>query len=130
MAVIYAVMAALAAFVALGFAYRVSVVALFLIFTCVELIDVTNYLNHYYLVGLLLLLMSFLPLHRTWSLDARICPARASQTDASRLDRCSTCCVSKAGWSTSRRGLRNSSLIGSSMRSLWASGWRRAPRRC
>lgn len=80
MTVLYVAMAVLAAFVAVGFAYRVSIVGLFFMFTYVELIDVTNYLNHYYLVSLLLFLMSFLPLHRTYSIDARIWAGRARQT--------------------------------------------------
>jgi hypothetical protein len=66
----YVAMAVLSAFVALGFLYRVSAVGLFVVFTYVELIDVTNYLNHYYLVSLLALLMCFLPLHRAYSVDA------------------------------------------------------------
>jgi hypothetical protein len=69
---LYAAMTVLAAFVAVGFLYRVSIVALFLVFTYVELTDVTNYLNHYYLVSLLALLMCFLPLHRAFSVDARL----------------------------------------------------------
>jgi hypothetical protein len=40
-----------------------------LAFTYAELVDVTNYLNHYYLVSLLLLLSSFMPLNACWSLD-------------------------------------------------------------
>ncbi len=67
---LYVSMAVLAALVAVGLFYRVAIVALFLVFTYVELIDVTNYLNHYYLVSLLALLMSFLPLHRAYSIDA------------------------------------------------------------
>jgi len=70
MTVAFVAMAVLAAFVAVGFLYRVSIVALFVLFTYVELIDVTNYLNHYYLVSLLAFLMCFLPLHRAWSVDA------------------------------------------------------------
>ena len=38
-------------------------------FTYVELIDKTNYLNHYYWVTLVSLLMVFLPLHRSMSVD-------------------------------------------------------------
>jgi hypothetical protein len=80
MTVLYVAMAVLAAFVAIGFFYRFSIVALFLIFTYVELIDVTNYLNHYYLVSLLAFLMCFLPLHRACSVDARFWPERTGQT--------------------------------------------------
>jgi hypothetical protein len=72
----YVAMTVLAAFVAIGFLYRFSIVALFLLFTYAELIDVTNYLNHYYLVSLLAFLMCFLPLHRAYSVDAWLCPGR------------------------------------------------------
>ena len=60
--------------VALGYRYRLSIAAFFLLFTYVELIDKTTYLNHYYLVSLLSFLMLFMPLHRTASLDARRSP--------------------------------------------------------
>ena len=56
--------------VALGYRYQLSIIAFFLLFTYVELIDKTTYLNHYYLVSLLAGLMVFLPLSRSWSLDA------------------------------------------------------------
>ncbi len=70
----YVALAVLGAFVAVGFLYRVSIIALFVLFTYVELIDVTNYLNHYYLVSLLAFLMCFMPLGRTYSVDARLWP--------------------------------------------------------
>ena len=57
--------------VALGYRYRLSITAFFLIFTYVELIDKTTYLNHYYFVSLVSLVMIFLPLNRSMSLDAR-----------------------------------------------------------
>ena len=57
--------------VALGYRYRLSITAFFLLFTYVELIDRTTYLNHYYFVSLVSFLMIFLPLNRTFSLDAR-----------------------------------------------------------
>ena len=57
--------------VALGYRYRLSMTAFFLLFTYVELIDRTTYLNHYYLVSVLSFVMVFLPLHRVASLDAR-----------------------------------------------------------
>ena len=60
--------------VALGYRYRLSIAAFFLLFTYVELLDKTTYLNHYYLVSLLSFLMLFMPLHRTASLDARRSP--------------------------------------------------------
>lgn len=66
--------------VALGYRYRLSIIAFFLLFTYVELIDRTTYLNHYYLVSLLAFLMIFLPLGRAASLDARRGPKEESAT--------------------------------------------------
>ena len=67
-------LALLSVMIAAGLFYRASVVLFFLGFTYLQLIDVTNYLNHYYLVSLLAFLMIFLPLHRAWSLDAWLRP--------------------------------------------------------
>ncbi len=61
--------------VALGYRYRRSIIAFFLLFTYLELIDQTTYLNHYYLVSLLSLIMAFLPMARVASLDSRKTPA-------------------------------------------------------
>jgi vitamin K-dependent gamma-carboxylase len=66
--------------VALGLFYRVAIVAFFLLFTYVELIDVANYLNHYYLVSLLAFLLCFLPANRAWSLDAWLRPKIRRET--------------------------------------------------
>lgn len=66
----FALMALAALGIALGLYYRASAIFFFLSFTYVELLDKTNYLNHYYFVSLITLLMSFLPLHRAASLDA------------------------------------------------------------
>lgn len=53
----------------LGAFYRLSAIVFFLLFTYVELIDKTNYLNHYYFISLLSFLMIFLPVHRAFSVD-------------------------------------------------------------
>ena len=66
--------------VALGFYYRIAIALLFLSFTYIQLMDVTNYLNHYYLVVLLLGLMNFMPLHRLWSIDAWRKPEMRQET--------------------------------------------------
>lgn len=50
--------------IAAGVLYRASIVAFFALFTYVELIDVSVYLNHYYLVSVLALWMCVLPLSR------------------------------------------------------------------
>ena len=67
----FALMGLAALGVALGYRYRLSIIAFFLLFTYAELIDRTAYLNHYYLVSLLSLIMVFLPLGRAASLDSR-----------------------------------------------------------
>ena len=76
----FALMGLAAAAVALGYRYRLSIAAFFLLFTYAELLDKTTYLNHYYLVSLLSLLMIFMPLHRAWSLDARRRPPTEGAT--------------------------------------------------
>ena len=55
--------------IALGLFYRISSILFFLFFTYVELIDVTNYLNHYYFISLVSFLMCFLPANRSFSID-------------------------------------------------------------
>ena len=57
--------------IALGLFYRPAIVIFFLGFTYVELLDVTTYLNHYYFVSLVSLLLMFLPANGDYSLDAR-----------------------------------------------------------
>jgi hypothetical protein len=52
-----------------GFFYRISSVLFFMLFTYVELIDKTNYLNHYYFVSLVSFMMIFLPAGKAFSLD-------------------------------------------------------------
>ncbi len=53
----------------LGWFYRWSACLFFLSFTYIELIDKTNYLNHYYFVSLIGFILIFLPAHRDFSLD-------------------------------------------------------------
>ena len=53
----------------LGGFYRISTVVFFLTFTYVELIDKSNYLNHYYFVSLIGFLLIWVPAHRYFSLD-------------------------------------------------------------
>jgi len=53
----------------LGAWYRVSAIVSFISFTYVELLDKTNYLNHYYFVSLVLFLLIFLPANACFSVD-------------------------------------------------------------
>ena len=57
--------------VALGFYYRIAIVGLFASFTYIELMDKSTYLNHYYFISMILLMMVFLPAHACFSIDAR-----------------------------------------------------------
>ena len=68
-------MAVLAIFIAIGFLYRISSLLFFLAFTYVELIDITNYLNHYYFISIFSLLMALFPAHRRFSVDAFLWPS-------------------------------------------------------
>ena len=78
----FAVLGALALGIAVGFRYRWCALLFFLGFTYVELLDKTNYLNHYYLVSLLALLMVFLPLHQAWSVDRWLAERRGRAAEA------------------------------------------------
>lgn len=72
---------ALAAFmVAIGAFYRVAIIAFWCMFTYAELMDVTTYLNHYYFISLLTLILCFLSPHRAWSVDAWLRPKLRSNT--------------------------------------------------
>lgn len=61
--------------IAAGLFYRASCLLAFIGFTYLELMDVTYYLNHYYLLSLLLLLFTVMPLGRAVSVDAWRRPA-------------------------------------------------------
>ena len=67
--VIFGLMALSALGIMLGSFYRVATVLFFLTFTYVELIDKSNYLNHYYFVSLISFLLIWLPANRYFSLD-------------------------------------------------------------
>jgi hypothetical protein len=69
MYIIFFIMALAALFIALGYFYRIAAVTFFLLFTYVELIDKTNYLNHYYFISIVSLILIFLPAHRYFSID-------------------------------------------------------------
>jgi hypothetical protein len=55
--------------VALGLKYRLAIIAFFLSFTYIELMDKTTYLNHYYFISLVGFIMMFLPANATFSID-------------------------------------------------------------
>jgi len=65
----FAVMIVVCVFLSLGLFTRLMSILFFLGFTYIELLDLSNYLNHYYLISLLAFINIFLPLGARWSLD-------------------------------------------------------------
>lgn len=76
----FLVLGMLAAWIMIGFWYRLAAAFFFLGFTYVFLLDQTQYLNHFYLISLLSFLLIFLPCNSALSVDARIHPERRSDT--------------------------------------------------
>ncbi|MBT8312236.1 MAG: HTTM domain-containing protein [Flavobacteriaceae bacterium] len=66
----YFVMGTLGIFIALGYKYRFNMIAFTVMWTGAYLMQKTSYNNHYYLLILISGIMSFLPAHRSVSLDA------------------------------------------------------------
>lgn len=77
MYLLFVLMAIAALGMMLGLFYRLSATLFFLSFTYVELIDKTNYLNHYYFVSIIAFLMILLPAGKAYSLDAKRNPGIA-----------------------------------------------------
>ncbi|NRT16575.1 hypothetical protein HNP99_002942 [Flavobacterium sp. 28A] len=59
-----------ALFVAIGYKYKWSILAFFLSFTYIELMDKTTYLNHYYFITIISFVLLFLPANCYFSVDA------------------------------------------------------------
>jgi vitamin K-dependent gamma-carboxylase len=68
----FAVMIAACFCIAAGLFTRIASLLFFLGFSYIELLDQSNYLNHYYLVMLLAFINVFLPLNARWSLDNQL----------------------------------------------------------
>lgn len=67
--ILYGVWFFSALFVAFGLFYRISIFIFFLVFTYIQLIDATNYINHYYAIILFSFLLNFIPAGRYFSID-------------------------------------------------------------
>ena len=70
----------LALCVASGFLYRLTTALFTIGFAYVLLLDKANYLNHFYLIVILSLLLVVVPAHRRFSLDVFLNPERRSTT--------------------------------------------------
>jgi hypothetical protein len=66
---VFILLALVSLLITLGLFYRTAIVTFFAVFTYVELIDKTNYLNHYYFISIISFLMMFLPANRYFSVD-------------------------------------------------------------
>lgn len=77
MYILFFVMAVAALFVMIGFFYRISALTFFITFTYVELIDKTNYLNHYYFISIVAFLMVLIPAGRYFSVDTFLQPKKS-----------------------------------------------------
>lgn len=69
--VLFGIMALSALGIALGAFYRLNALVFFLVFSHIELIDASYYLNHYYFISIVALILVFLPAHRAFSLDVK-----------------------------------------------------------
>lgn len=69
----------LSALIMVGLFYRASMFLFFLCFSYVFLLDMAQYLNHFYLISLISFLMIFVPAHRAFSLDALLRPGLRAQ---------------------------------------------------
>lgn len=58
---VFAVLLVTSLLVAFGWLYRFSIITFFLLFTYVELIDKSNYLNHYYFISVVSFLLCLMP---------------------------------------------------------------------
>lgn len=76
----YSALALLALAIAVGAWHRLACALFAIGFAYTQLIDVTNYLNHHYLVVLVAVQLALLPAGGAWSLDARRNPALRRDT--------------------------------------------------
>ncbi|MBO6783552.1 MAG: HTTM domain-containing protein [Alphaproteobacteria bacterium] len=70
----FAVTGALAFLIMIGLFYRVAIVLFLFMFSYIFLLDQTEYLNHFYFVILLNVLLVFAPANRVYAIDALIRP--------------------------------------------------------
>jgi len=70
MCVLFAVLGVLALAIMLGVAYRLSIVLFTFGFAYWFLLEKARYQNHFYLIGLLSLILCCIPAHGAWSIDA------------------------------------------------------------
>ncbi len=78
MKALFYVIALSAACISAGLYYRVAAIVFFAGFTYVGMIDLTNYINHYYFISTAALLLALMPLGRVYSIDAWLAKRRGA----------------------------------------------------
>lgn len=78
MVLLFYLLGLLSVFITIGLFYRVSAGLFFLLFTYTFLLEQARYLNHFYLVMLISFIMTLLPAHRAFSVDAYLFPKHRS----------------------------------------------------
>ncbi len=106
---VFILLAVLGLTIAAGLATRPSLIAFFVLFTYVELIDKAYYLNHYYFVSLLTFLLIFLPV---WGIGRWTAVWAGSSHSRSSPPGCSGWCGRSWGWSTFLPGWPSSTPTG------------------
>lgn len=76
----FAVLGLAAVCISLGLFYRLAATVFFLGFSYVFLLEQARYLNHFYLIALISLLLIFVPAHRALSVDAWLRPGLRART--------------------------------------------------
>lgn len=74
--ILFLVMGISAFLVMIGLWYRIAIIFFFVSFSYTELIDVTNYLNHYYFISIVSFLLIFVPANRSFALDVYFKPEK------------------------------------------------------
>ncbi len=72
MVYLFYAMAFLSIFITIGLFYRVSIFLFFISFAYVAFLDQSYYLNHFYLITLISLIMIFLPMNQRFAFDTRL----------------------------------------------------------
>lgn len=80
MYVVFALLFVSALFIMLGLFFRVAAPTFFVLFTYVELIDKAPYLNHYYFVSIIALLLCFTSANKAMSIDSKRGLTKTNQT--------------------------------------------------
>jgi vitamin K-dependent gamma-carboxylase len=66
------ILGVLSVFMMIGLFYRITAFLICILFTYIFLLEEANYLNHFYLVSLISILMIFIPAHKKYSFDSII----------------------------------------------------------